>query len=80
MEALWANLECPTCNGVEFMPVVNMRWKPAGGMVVVPSGEYVCVKCATYTGATDGARLIDKAKQELKLKKLKEIGAEIDAI
>ena len=80
MENLWGNLECPACNGTEFISVVNMRWKPAGGIVIVPSGKYVCAKCSLFTQPTDGEKLINHAKSKLKLQKLKEISADIDSI
>lgn len=68
----WQRLTC-TCGTERFAPVVNLRWKPGGGVTQEPSG-YFCLECH---GQVDSAALIAKAQLREKQRELRDLEAEL---
>ena len=73
MEMLWDNLVCK-CKSIHFVSSVELRWKPASGLVIKPTGNYICAKCGEDANTL---HLIDDKKLAMRERDLAELKAQI---
>lgn len=69
MQFLWDNLICD-CGSIQFIPLIELRWKPEGGTVQRPTGRFCCAKCKEII---DSVKLIDAAKVKNRKRALEEL-------
>ena len=75
MEMMWDNLVCK-CKSIKFVATNELRWKPQSGLVVKPTGDYICAKCGEDANTL---HLIEDFRLRVREKEYEDLKAQIAA-